>query len=66
MQPLEPDNSMHKLTIALDGLECHGQVEFDYYIHPYHNAEWFKASMCVYCAGTSGHEGFVVNILRDQ
>ena len=66
MQPLEPDNPMHKLIIARDGLECHDPMEFEYYNHPYHNAEWFKASMCAYCAGTSGHEGFVDEILREQ
>ena len=29
MQPLEPDNPMHKLIIARDGLECHDLVEFE-------------------------------------
>jgi hypothetical protein len=43
MQPLEPDNPLHKLNIARDGLECNEPVEFEYYTHPYHNAEWFKA-----------------------
>ena len=66
MQPLEPDHPMHKLIIARDGLECHDPVEFEYYNHPYHNAEWFKATMCAYCAGSSGHEGFIDEHLRGE
>ena len=66
MQPLEPDNPMHKQIIARDGLECHDPVEFEYYNHPYHNAEWFKATMCAYCAGSSGHEGFIDEHLRGE
>ena len=66
MQPLEPDNPMHKLIISRDGLECHDHVEFDYYSHPYHNAEWFKATICAYCAGSSGHDGVVDEHLREE
>ncbi len=57
---------MHKLIIARDGLECHDHVEFDYYTHPYQNAEWFKAAMCAYCASSSGLDGFVDAPLRKQ
>ena len=39
MQPLEPGHLMHKIIISRDGLECPDHVEFDYYTHPYHNAE---------------------------
>ncbi len=39
MQPLELDNPMHKLIIARDDLKCHDHVEFNYYSHPYYNAE---------------------------
>jgi len=53
MQPLEPDNPMHRLIIARDGLECNDLFKFEYYTHPYLNAEWFKATMCAYCAGPS-------------
>jgi hypothetical protein len=66
MQPLEPDNLMHTIIIARDGLECHDHVEFDYYTHPYQNAEWFKAAMCAYCASSSGLDGFVDAPLREQ
>ncbi len=64
MQPLEPNNPMHTQIIARDGLKCYDPVEFEYYNHPYHNAEWFKAAMCAYCAGSSGHEGFIDEHLR--
>ena len=46
MQPLEPYNPIYSLDIARDGLECHDTIEFEFYIHPYNNAEWFKAVMC--------------------
>jgi hypothetical protein len=55
---------MHELIISRDGLECPDPIEFEYHIHPYHNAEWFKATMCVFCAGSSRHEGIVDEHLR--
>jgi hypothetical protein len=66
MQPLESENPMHTLIFARDGLKCHDQVEFEYYIHPYLNAQWVKATMCAYCAGAYGHEGFVDEHLRGE
>ena len=54
MQPLDPDNPMHGVIIARNGLECHDHVEFEYFSQPYQNAAWYNAKLCAYCAGTSG------------
>ena len=59
MQPLDPDNPMHGVIIARNGLECHDHVEFEYFSQPYQNAAWYNAKLCAYCAGTSGLDGFV-------
>ena len=65
LHPLEHGNPVHKLIIAQDCLECDDHVEFDYYSHPYHNAELFKATICAYCASSFGHDGFVDEHLRE-
>jgi hypothetical protein len=50
VQPLELANLMHTIIIARDGFKCHDHGEFEYYIHPFQNANWLKADMCAYCA----------------
>ena len=57
---------MHKLIIAHDRIEYPDRVEFDYYSHPYHNAEWFKSTIYAYCTGSFGHDRFVDEHLREE
>jgi hypothetical protein len=60
MQPFDADDIMHGVIVTREGLlECHHPVEFEYYGNPKLTASWFDASLCAYCAGSSGAKGFI-------
>ena len=59
MQPFDADEIMHGVIVTREGLECHHPVEFEYYSNPKATASWFDATLCAYCAGSSGAKGFV-------
>jgi hypothetical protein len=59
MQPFDADDIMHGGIVTREGLECPHPVEFEYYCNPKLTTYWFDASLCAYCAGSSGAKGFV-------
>jgi hypothetical protein len=57
MQPFDADDIMHGVIVTREGLECHHPVEYMNYGNPKLTASWFDASLCAYCAGSSGAKG---------
>ncbi len=58
MQAFDADHLMHGVIIDQEGLECHHPMEFEYYNTTIKNSA-FNASLCAYCAGSSGANGIV-------
>ncbi len=59
MQPFDADDLMHGVIVTREGLECHHPVEFEYYSNTKASTSWFDATLCAYCAGSSGAKGFL-------
>ena len=53
MLPYDADDLMNGVILIRNGPECHQPMEFDYYQNKV-AAVGFNASLCVYCAGSSG------------
>ena len=62
MQAFDADHLMHGVIIAREGLECHHPMEFEYYNTTIKNTA-FNASLCAYCAGSSGANGIFDEML---
>ena len=58
MLPCDTDDLMYGVIVTRDGLQCHHLVEFEYYNNP-RTVTAITATLCAYCANSSGAKGFV-------
>ena len=59
MQPFDNDDPMYGVILDREGLECHHNVDFEYYNNPkIILSSSFNSNVCPYCGGSSGADGF--------